>query len=322
VTIPLQRFRFATASVEEAFELVGRNYVGIRPERGAAPARGPGLRVSGAVGGRLAVDRVTNSGIRTVSAADVFDQMVVATFLGGGKRYEFPRLGELACARGSSLMFPDDQPSRWHWDDFDLLLVRLPWQDLRRAGAALTGIEAADLRFRGGPALAQARWWQPIAGLVHRELTAPDSTARDPLVNQELINTVVAAVLVSFPNTALTRGYVPGPGDVRPAAVRRAVAFIDAHASLPLTASDIADAAGTTPRALRAGFRRHLDTTPSAYLRRVRLAAVHADLQAADPGSGATVAQIALRWGFRNPARLAVEYRQAYGQPPERTLID
>ncbi|MFJ6576984.1 helix-turn-helix domain-containing protein [Streptomyces sp. NPDC091368] len=64
---------------------------------------------------------------------------------------------------------------------------------------------------------------------------------------------------------------------------------------------------------------RHLDSTPLAHLRRVRLALAHADLRAAEPGT-ATVASVAMRWGFAHPGRFAAAYRSAYGRAPSSTL--
>ncbi|MVU76840.1 helix-turn-helix domain-containing protein [Nocardia sp. ET3-3] len=130
------------------------------------------------------------------------------------------------------------------------------------------------------------------------------------------------ALLTTFPNSTMTTDYTPGPGDMAPAVVRRAAQFIDAHAAEPLTLARMAAAARVSPRALQAGFRRHLDTTPLGYLRRARLANAHRDLSAADPAAGATVEAIAARWGFTHPARFAAWYREEYGVPPSRTLRD
>jgi transcriptional regulator GlxA family with amidase domain len=103
-------------------------------------------------------------------------------------------------------------------------------------------------------------------------------------------------------------------------AARRAAEFIDSHAGRPLTLADIAAQAGVTPRALQYAFRRHYDAAPMSYLRRVRLERAHAELQAADPAAGHTVAAIARRWGFARPDRFAVAYRAVYGRPPSHTL--
>ncbi|PWW25268.1 prepilin-type processing-associated H-X9-DG protein [Geodermatophilus normandii] len=102
--------------------------------------------------------------------------------------------------------------------------------------------------------------------------------------------------------------------------LRRAVAFVDGHASLPITVTDIARAAGVGPRALQLAFARHLGLSPTAYLRRVRLECAHRELQAADPTTGDTVAAIARRWGFARPDRFTVAYRATYGVLPSHTL--
>ncbi|MFJ7125800.1 helix-turn-helix domain-containing protein [Streptomyces sp. NPDC098101] len=76
--------------------------------------------------------------------------------------------------------------------------------------------------------------------------------------------------------------------------------------------------AGVGARALQQAFQHHLGTTPTAYLRRVRLQHAHQELRAAAPGA-VTIAEVARRWGF-TPPRFSVYYRAAYGRPPSKTL--
>jgi transcriptional regulator GlxA family with amidase domain len=122
-----------------------------------------------------------------------------------------------------------------------------------------------------------------------------------------------------FPNTTLTAGPVPGVGQVGPATLRRALAYIDAHAGEPITVADIAAGAGVGARALQYAFAGHQGTTPMGHLARVRLERAHRDLQAADPELD-TVGQIALRWGFAKRSRFAAAYRRTYGVNPSHTL--
>jgi len=102
--------------------------------------------------------------------------------------------------------------------------------------------------------------------------------------------------------------------------LRRAVEFIEFNVSYDISTSDIAAALPITPRELLDLFRRHLDTTPMAYLRAVRLAGARRDLLAADPGDGTTVTAAATRWGFAHQGRFGATYRRAYGESPGRTL--
>ncbi len=71
-------------------------------------------------------------------------------------------------------------------------------------------------------------------------------------------------------------------------------------------------------RSLQDGFRRSLDTTPMAYLRRLRLEKVHDELVAAEPGS-VRVTEVAARWGFVHLGRFAAAYRSEFGERPSDT---
>ena len=70
---------------------------------------------------------------------------------------------------------------------------------------------------------------------------------------------------------------------------------------------------------MQLAFRRHLDTTPTRYLRRVRLDHAHRQLLTADPERD-TVTAVAYRWGFASSSRFAAYYRTAYGVSPSSTL--
>lgn len=102
-----------------------------------------------------------------------------------------------------------------------------------------------------------------------------------------------------------------------PRHVRMAVDFMHANMHEPLTAGRIAEAVGVSERSLQIGFRRFRDTTPLAYLRDIRLAAVHAELSA--PGNRLSVADVAEKWGFVHLGRFAARYRATFGTLPSET---
>jgi len=98
-----------------------------------------------------------------------------------------------------------------------------------------------------------------------------------------------------------------------PAAVGRAIAYMEEHLADPISVADIAEAARLSARGLQEAFRRVLGETPTHYLRRMRLDAARADLQRRERTDGATVAQIARRWGFSHLPRFATYYRETFG---------
>ncbi|WP_020138249.1 helix-turn-helix transcriptional regulator [Streptomyces sp. 351MFTsu5.1] len=157
---------------------------------------------------------------------------------------------------------------------------------------------------------------------VQDHVLADPAVADQPLVASTAAQHLAATVLATFPNTASVDPTGSDRQDARPAALRRAVAFIEGHPDRPLTVAEIAEAAHVSVRALQYAFRRHLECTPLAYVRQVRLSQAHAELAAADPESGATVTDIAARWGFSHPGRFATLYRRTYARSPRRTLRD
>ncbi|MFE3854825.1 helix-turn-helix transcriptional regulator [Streptomyces griseorubiginosus] len=157
---------------------------------------------------------------------------------------------------------------------------------------------------------------------VRDHVLADPAVADQPLVAATAAQHLAATVLATFPNTASADPTGPDRQDAHPAALRRALAFIEGHADRPLTVAQIAEAAHISVRALQYAFRRHLGSTPLAYVRRVRLSHAHDELAAADPEAGTTVADIAARWGFSHPGRFATLYRRSYDRSPGRTLRD
>jgi AraC-like DNA-binding protein len=164
-----------------------------------------------------------------------------------------------------------------------------------------------------------ARQWKDTYTYVREGVLDPPETAGYPLVAADAARLLAATALAVFPNNALTDPTIEDRRDAHPATVRRAVAFIRDNAHRDISAADIAGAAQVTIRAVQLAFARHLETTPRAYLLRVRLDCARQDLLAADPARR-TVAGVAYRWGFHSPSRFAVLYRQAYGVLPSHTI--
>jgi AraC-like DNA-binding protein len=165
---------------------------------------------------------------------------------------------------------------------------------------------------------AAAHWRRTYAYLRDDILAKPEAN-QQPLLAAAAGRLLAATILASFPNTALTDPTSSDHHDANTATLRRAVAFIEANADQDLCAADIAAAASVTIRAVQLAFRRHLDITPMAYLRRVRLECAHRQLCDADPTRD-TVTGIAARWGFANPSRFTAHYRATYRVLPSHTL--
>ena len=106
--------------------------------------------------------------------------------------------------------------------------------------------------------------------------------------------------------------------DVTPRNIKAAIDFMHANLHQPLTVTEVAEAAGVSVRSLQAGFQQFQDATPVAYLRRLRLEAVHKELSL--PANTLAVSEVALKWGFTQMGRFAAQYREVYQIHPSETV--
>lgn len=161
-------------------------------------------------------------------------------------------------------------------------------------GAALSGIMAAMAACLGGESV----------------------IAEAPHAARMLRDALIMLILERFPHR-YSAWFERSAAAPAPWQIRRAVAFIDAHGSGPLTVQDVADAVGIGLRSLQEGFRRHRQISPHDYIKQVRLARVRTELL--NPQSTRSIEAVARHWGFVNRGHFAVDYRQAFGEQPSET---
>lgn len=314
--LPVEHVDFTTSDPEIAQAKIAELYVRTRiqrPDTGGFAMRMARLSISG-----LWVDRFRLNGSLSADAEPFPDMMFGC--LRGGRWSGATRREEARGRVGLVYTHPTHEGSAYTMRDLDSHVLTLPAEVVRQVAAEHYGNPGVRFLSLGPISADMQRYWRSAGEFARRQLCAPDSMLREPLVHANMVNLLATIALATFPNTTMTTDGLPRPGDTGPAALRRAVAFIDAHADEPLTLTDIAAAARVGPRELRQAFRRHHDTTPMSYVRRVRLEHAHQDLLAADPLGGDTVAAIAHRWGCASLTRFARHYRDAYGHAPRQTL--
>ena len=233
------------------------------------------------------------------------------------------RLGreEVAVPAGAPVLLPARQAVSVLWADTDAGCVCLNADDVERVAIETTGLDRPALRFTGlRPMLPGLdRRWNDTLQAVTREVLSNRRTTPGPVLTGQLAQRLAETILATFPSTLLASHRRVPPDHATPAVVRRAVDFIDANAERELTTTDIAAAAGIGPRGLRAAFLRHQDSTPTAYVRRVRLDRAHRELVDNDPADRDTVPAVAARWGFLWPSALVTAHQQVYGSLPGQT---
>lgn len=101
--------------------------------------------------------------------------------------------------------------------------------------------------------------------------------------------------------------------------LRRVEVFICAHATEPISLTDLIRASGVSGRSLHAGFRRFRSETPMGYLKKHRLDLAHRKLKTAIE-HGQSVTDVAFACGFTHLSKFARYYQERFGERPSDTL--
>lgn len=222
---------------------------------------------------------------------------------------------------GATFCFHDDLAMRWAPGLRQLMLT----MDKPRVERYLQNLLHEPLRSPlrlTGPVDFASDGGQGITAAVRTLRTALHQCGRagpPPLLVAEIEHSILTALLLGQPHNYTDAIFAP-QALPSPRVVRRVVELVDAAPHRAFSVADLAAHAGVSERSLHAAFRRQLGTSPMSYLRRRRLERARDELLRGDPGLGATVTDIALRYGFAHAGRFAAAYRQRFGEPPSATL--
>lgn len=225
-------------------------------------------------------------------------------------------------ARASGIVLLPDQFTTVRWTpDAEQLILKIPRTRLETHLAEMLG-HAVDktIDFRFGFSMATPRGRSLLAAVefLARELDRPGGLAETPIAREQLEAFVMTQVLLAVPNsyTDQLSGYAPR---ARSSRLRPVLAYLEDHADQPLTPGDLARVGCMSVRTLHASFQHELGMSPMAYLRKLRLDRVHAELlRRTNPE--VRISDIAMRWGFFHPSRFARQYHERFGELPSDTV--
>ena len=294
--------------------------VKLRLSRSEPVQREPALTHARTDIGAFAIDDVDLAGDLSAEA-DPLDMLIVAWATHGRVACQSDGLSVEASLGDIAVLAQPGQAHVTHCQDLRIISVLIEPSLLASVAVGVPARQVqASVRFSSlTPVDAGAeQLWRRTVGYVKNEVLADDTKAT-PLVLGQAGRLLAAVTLSTFPNTAIPEAQAHDRTDQHPVLLRRAIEYMESNAANDIAIADIADAIHVTPRAVQYMFRRHLDTTPLQYLRRLRLHYAHQDLVTGDR-SNDTVTAIAARWGFMHTGRFAVMYRQTYGRSPHSTL--
>ena len=319
-TIPLQGYeKFRSGDADETRSFVSSIFCPHRLEPKTRNGKVDALVNHAPVGG-ISLNYLRYGVPVMVDPGELGRLFLVQIQLSGGVDVKCGQQQETLGAGHASVLSPTEY-TRMSWTgDAAELIVRLERDAMENCLGALLGASLPrplvfDLAMncREG---ATASWCRTVR-FLQSELEAPDSVLMSPLAVKQFEQALIYSLLYSQPHNysdALEHGLSPAA----PRHVKLVEDYIHANADEPISIEDLATVAGVSARTLFTGFQKFRGTSPMKYLRQVRMERAHHDLEHAEPG--ARVTDVALRWGFSQLGRFAVEYRKAFGESPSDTL--
>ncbi len=214
---------------------------------------------------------------------------------------------------------PDASDMRWS-ADHTVLCVTIRRTALDRHLSRMLGRQV-DGGIDFAPAMSMQGSGTSWGGVVQTLLDVAERSragTQSPLLAAELENMVMTTLLLAQPHS-----YSDELLDEQPAAstrtVRQAIEVMHSQPAAGLTVPVIAEQVGVSERSLQSAFRSQLGTSPSAYLRDMRLERAHDALLATSPQER-SVSQIGVESGFVHLGRFARTYRERFGENPSQTI--
>lgn len=199
------------------------------------------------------------------------------------------------------------------------VMIRMDRNALEQTLSEELDIEINDpIRFASIAVSAEAS--RPVSALV--DLLRRDADGASVFgtwrLGRQFERLVHLAALQCFPNnySELLRR---ATSMVAPYYVRKAEEYLRDHLREDVTIEDLARVTRVSTRSLFYGFRRWRDTTPMAYLKKLRLDVARETLRSA-ARTGASVTDVATAVGFFHLSRFSSEYKARFGEPPSVTL--
>ncbi|WKL52354.1 AraC family transcriptional regulator [Pseudomonas kielensis] len=162
---------------------------------------------------------------------------------------------------------------------------------------------------------ASGNWWGLIKYYLNESPLGLSAFGKMHLA-AEIESIIVKSLLFSQPSN-YTDELIKTSEKSIPPHIKKARAFIELNAKYELSLEDIETAAGISRYKLLTDFKKSMNTSPMAYLKKYRLTKIREALLS--DRSCANVSTIALSWGCTHLGRFSTEYRALFGESPSVT---
>jgi AraC-like DNA-binding protein len=225
------------------------------------------------------------------------------------------------CTKQAVMISPDAGVDMQFGQGCEQLIVRVERSDLERHLELQLGRQVATpLQFSAAVPLTTpgAREIGSLLQFMMISLTDGGGIGGSPLARKNMASLLLTGLL-----SCLDHNYrdqlARGTGRLRPAYIAKAQTYMKANIRRPIAPEDVAVAVHVSTRALFAGFKTYLNTTPMRYLKDLRLEMVRRTLLKIDPQE-ASVTTIAMDLGFEHLGHFCAAYQKKFGEQPRKTL--
>jgi AraC-like DNA-binding protein len=317
---PLSRHRiFHTTDMDEARNLVAKVYAPHDLNYAGQPGKQLDTSMSHVPLGQISLNRLRYGARVNIDVECLGSFLLVMMPIAGSVQIRCGNQQILSTPQLASVISPTLPMQETIEADCDQIMVRIERELLERTCAQHLGQELQQpLRFDLGMEMSANPGWKSLMSYLIAEADHGSSCLQIPLLRAQLEQLVATTLLLGHGHNYRAALCQPVKAIV-PSHVKRVEEYISAHAAEPLTVAGLAAYAKVSASSLYAGFRDFRNSSPMAYLKHVRLQRVNQDLHNADQASE-TVAQIALRWGFRHLGHFATDYKKMFGESPSDTL--
>ncbi len=229
---------------------------------------------------------------------------------------------ELVVEEGSATISAPDEEIWMDWsEDCQKIILRINRTTLESMYGSITGVAPSGaLRFEDvisfKPGAMQSVW--RMIQMIYDDLIENEgSIFQNEFAIQHMEQSLLFALLNSGvypqPNSRSSR-----MNEIAPRQVKVVEDYIHANAKEAITVEQLVEISGVSARTLFDNFKKFRGITPMRYVKDVRMQCVRERL--ITPQSGDSVTSVAMRWGFSQLGRFAVNYKELFGESPSETL--
>lgn len=175
----------------------------------------------------------------------------------------------------------------------------------------------SDLRFDFS--IGNNEIWNSTLQFVIQQLASAPKLFDSP-TTRKVYSDLLLSTLLEIQHHNYAQSEFDKPDMMVSSEVKKAIEYIQQHVKTPISVADLADHCNVSSRTLQRNFVKHMNQTPSVYIRNEKLSAIHRQLRQTNPIEKGIITRILLDYGVMDFGRFSRYYFKKFGCTPSETL--